>query len=511
MDYRNLLRRYIGRRVCVSTFGQVKLWGILGSVADDCVRLTDTITASELDDSPWNNPGAHDDDDSRVGSRHPETLLHFHHIVAITCTEARIDPPGESSDDDNSGEIVFNPLRSETSDAGDDASAQAAIWPFSPADRVTLLLAPNLIKLASAGGALLDRMGDCRRAFIEETGLPLPLVRIRDDIRLPDHHFRILIDHADAGGGVVHANRKMAVIHPAKPGTSASPLEGIHDVEPTFGTPVVWIAHDRVAAAEKAGHVVVDPATVISTAVASVCRKHLRSFLTLDLVRGMLQQVRAHAPTLVDEIAPPRVPLARLRELLAHLAEENVTLRPIEPILESFASHIGTVENPIELLELVRAEFHRQIVQPYRDQTGTLHVFALVEEDCDRFIQLCRDPDKSPNGPREIDVYVAELAAFVHSQVALGRRFCFAVAPRQRRLMWELLRSYLSESPVLAFTEIPREVPLVDHNGEPPPREKRPKRGSAAKKGSMVAVDKPAGKHRASPSSPTSNEKRPPR
>ena len=43
MEYREMLHRYVGRRVCVSTFGHSKLWGELAAVNDDCVRLVNTM------------------------------------------------------------------------------------------------------------------------------------------------------------------------------------------------------------------------------------------------------------------------------------------------------------------------------------------------------------------------------------------------------------------------------------------------------------------------------------
>lgn len=471
MDYRNLLRRYVGRRVCVSTFGHVKLWGILGSVADDCVRLTDTVTASELDDSPWMGQMMQDDEDSRLGNRQPETLLHFHHIVAITCTDSGISPLSESDDDVAAESLSSPPYRPEGPLEPDDAASQAGQWPFVPADRITLLLAPSLVDLATPpDGKLLDRVGDCRRSFIEETGLPLPLVRVRDDIRLEADHFRLLIDHAEVAQGVVYGHRLMAMIGPRKPSPE---IEGIHGTDPAFGMPVTWIMPNQQAAAEKAGYAVVDPSTVLTTTIAHVCRRHIRSFLTLDLVRGMMHQVRATSPVLVDEIVPARMPISRLRDLLASLAEERVALRPIEPILESVATRLHTAETAGDLLEQVRHDIRRQIVQPYRDPTGALHVIPLVAEDCEMLLKMGQDVEQHPEGDREIRDLTRRILEFAQQRLKRGERFCVLVESWLRRQLWELLREYLAGVPILSYQEVPSDVRVVAHGDREPPARSR--------------------------------------
>jgi flagellar biosynthesis component FlhA len=494
MDYRNLLRRYVGRRVCVSTFGHVKLWGILGSVADDCVRLTDTVTASELDDSPWMGQMMQDDEESRLGNRQPETLLHFHHIVAITCTDSGISPLTESDGEEIAGESLAQSFRSADSPPeSDDAAMQAGQWPYTPADRITLLLAPSLVSLAMPPeGKLLDRVGDCRRSFIEETGLPLPLVRVRDDIRLEADHFRLLIDHAEVAQGIVYGNRLMAMSGARK---TAVEIEGIHGTDPAFGIPVTWITPEQETAAEKAGYAVLDPSTILTTTIAHVCRRHIKSFLTLDLVRGMLHQVRASAPVLVDEIIPARMPISRLRDLLASLAEERVTLRPIEPILESVATRLHTAENSNDLLEQVRHDIRRQIVQPYRDPAGALHVVPLVVEDCELLIEMGQDVERHPEGDRELRDLTRRMVDFAQQRLKRGERFCVLVEPRLRRQLWELLREYLAGVPILSYQEVPSDIRVVAH-GEPEPaprgrlNARQPEKAKSAKKASSPVAPK---------------------
>ena len=88
MDYQDILLRYLGRLVTITTFGYIKIWGEVAEVNGDHVRLVNTLVTTEHDDQGWYSQIQHSDPDSSSGPRNAETIIQFHQIVAISCQDS---------------------------------------------------------------------------------------------------------------------------------------------------------------------------------------------------------------------------------------------------------------------------------------------------------------------------------------------------------------------------------------------------------------------------------------
>src|SRR5215218_9924452 len=98
LDHYALLSRYVGRRVCITLYGQHKLWGRIANLCHDGVRLIDTATIGEYDEQEWLSHSLYGDDDDTGRPRYPETVIQFHHIVAITCADDDLPVPEDPDD-----------------------------------------------------------------------------------------------------------------------------------------------------------------------------------------------------------------------------------------------------------------------------------------------------------------------------------------------------------------------------------------------------------------------------
>src|SRR5262245_51128538 len=87
MDYQDILLRYLGRQVTITTFGYIKIWGEVVEVNGDHVRLINTLVTTEHDDQGWYSQIQHADGENSYGPRNAETVIQFHQIVAISCQE----------------------------------------------------------------------------------------------------------------------------------------------------------------------------------------------------------------------------------------------------------------------------------------------------------------------------------------------------------------------------------------------------------------------------------------
>ena len=118
-------------------------------------------------------------------------------------------------------------------------------------DPLELEIGYRLIGLAdpTRGGDLLDRVRAIRHRVAQDLGLIVPQVRIRDEIGVGPHEYRLKIRGTVVGQGTVHAGRLLAV-PPA--GLVARP-EGRDGVDPVTGQPGVWIHADGRGVAGRRG------------------------------------------------------------------------------------------------------------------------------------------------------------------------------------------------------------------------------------------------------------------
>src|SRR5690606_33999721 len=105
--------------------------------------------------------------------------------------------------------------------AAEDAEAQAEkekkpeerIEDYLTVDPMEMEIGVGLIRLAdpSRGGDLLPRITGVRQAVAADIGIVLPKVRIRDNMRLNEHHYRIKIANNPVAEGTVYPDYLLAM------------------------------------------------------------------------------------------------------------------------------------------------------------------------------------------------------------------------------------------------------------------------------------------------------------
>ena len=451
MEYREMLHRYVGRRVCVSTFGHAKLWGELAAVNEDCLRLINTMLSSDGDDQ-WLSQ-SYNDPDSNFGVRHAETIVHFHHIVAITCLDDDID------------ELPAANVREATWSNHDVASRGESEGPLILSDdvfqhlrleRLEVLIGRGLIRLADPKkpGGLPERMIALRNQIGAQLGFVLPTARLRDDSRLGEHEYRIFINGTEVARGLVRPDMLLAVEN----GPIAGPLEGERTLEPVFAQPAIWIDPAQQDAAELAGYLVVEPAAVLVTHLQNQSKRHAHELFSIDGLRMLLDHLRQTSPAAVDELIPARISLARLHDLLCRLLEEEVPLRPLERILERIAHLPPGCDDTEQMLAALRTSIGRILCDRFRDGYGQLPLASLDRELSDRLSEVLLEMEQG--GGIWLARLIDGLRTWYLDQRSAGRDLPLVVDTPVRRRLRELLAHQIPGLAVLAYSEVPHELPV---------------------------------------------------
>lgn len=325
--------------------------------------------------------------------------------------------------------------------------------PHFPITPFALELSYALLALVREGSGFLQRIGQVRQALADESGIRMPLLRIRDNARVPPHHYRLLVRGIVHAEGQVYPDRRMAV----NPGSASEPIEGLVETDPVFGLPVTWIAPGESERVRRLGYEVLEADQVLLSHIHRVARREAWQFLTYQETSEMLWEVSRTTPTLVEALRNSGVPHTRIQHVLQNLAEEQVPLRDLEKLLEQLLVHAERTPNPEVLTEYVRQGllgWLHQSLEPVRGVVPVVVLHRQLEErlagamertESDTFVNL---------SPEQLRRLQNSLSAAVRAARLEEPAVVVACDPRIRRTVWRLLNLDGTETPTYSYTEL---------------------------------------------------------
>jgi len=125
---------------------------------------------------------------------------------------------------------------------------------------ITLEIGYALIPLVdeSQGGQIPKKIKNLRKQIAKEYGVIVPLIHIRDNLRLKPNEYRILIKGIEIDRYELMPGHYLAV----NLGNAKGPVEGIETYDPAFKIKAYWITEEKKEEAQKLGYMVVDAETV---------------------------------------------------------------------------------------------------------------------------------------------------------------------------------------------------------------------------------------------------------
>jgi flagellar biosynthesis protein FlhA len=327
-------------------------------------------------------------------------------------------------------------------------------------DPLELEIGYRLIALAepTRGGDLLDRLRAVRHRVARDLGLIVPQVRIRDELGLGPHEYRLKIRGTVVGQGIAYAGRLLAV----PPAGLVTRPDGRDGVDPVTGLPAVWIHADGREVAELAGCRIVEASAVVAGHFGEIVLGHADELMTREQVGRLLDRARTTSPALVEEVVPVLLRAGELQRLLQNLLRERVSIRDLETILETLAVHAGRVKDIDALTEYVRIGLARRITEQYRGSDGRLRVVTL-SRNVDHRLAAAGTADTRPDtalGPDAARSLVRAVAHAVGPLVEAGYPPVILSSADARPALKDLTRADLPRLVVLSQREIPRDTPV---------------------------------------------------
>lgn len=250
-----------------------------------------------------------------------------------------------------------------------------------PLDPISVEIGYGLVPLVSSGTEkkteLLDRIRSLRTEFLNEFGLNIPKVRVKDNLSMDPNEYRIKIYGNPYGKGNMKYGYLLAIGTP-EPGCE---ILGEKTIEPSFQLPAVWINSDQIAEAEQKGYTVVDCSTAIVTHLSEILKRHAGDLLTLQQVQNLLESIKPDNAAAYDKIVSRQVSLTLLQKVFRNLISEGVSIRNVSGIVEAVLNYIDLYgDNADYLSEKVRQSLGPQVTQKYLDHDDVLNCITLAPD-----------------------------------------------------------------------------------------------------------------------------------
>ena len=329
-------------------------------------------------------------------------------------------------------------------------------------DPLGLEVGYSLIPLldVNQGGTVLERIKGVRRQMAQELGIVVPPVRIRDNLQLPPHTYRVML----RGEEIARAELQPAQFLAMNPGTATEDLAGTPTSEPAFGLPAFWIPDAQRDRAQMLGYTVVEPATVLTTHLSELIKQHAPELLGRPEVQHLLDTLKDTTPRLVDDLIPNVISITTLQKVLHNLLRERVPVRDLGRILEATADAATMTKDVGFITEYVRQAMGRVLTGPHLSESGELGVLVLdpqIEqtlqggiEQTDRGSFLALEPGRTQELLSRIANGIAALLP--------GAQPVLLTNPVVRPHLRRLLERALPHLVVLSHSEVPMDVRVVN-------------------------------------------------
>lgn len=330
---------------------------------------------------------------------------------------------------------------------------------IAPLDAMGLEVGYALIPMVDAaqGGELLQRIKTLRRQLATEMGFIMPAIHIRDNLKLKPDEYNVLLKGVEVAHGSVMMGHHLVI--------SADDrdlrIKGIPTKEPAFGLPAVWVTDRDKDAMMAKGHVVVDPATVITTHLTELTKTYADELMGRQEVQSLVDNLEQLYPRVIKELVPKIVPINLLHRVLQRLLRERISIRDLLTIIETMGEYVAMTKNADILTGYVRQALGRAITKQYQDRDGNITVMIMspdIEDKINRSISHTEHESFVSPDPNLVKKMVTSLQKMINTFSASGMQPIVLCSPNTRIHFRKILEKFYPNLVILAHNEIAREA-----------------------------------------------------
>jgi flagellar biosynthesis protein FlhA len=320
-------------------------------------------------------------------------------------------------------------------------------------ERIVVVLGPGLVRLVSRQAPLLESVADLRRSIAADLGFLLPTVAFRDDVRLPERRYRVLVGGEPVVEGEMPAGRLLAVPRAGERLEVSGDVVHEEASESLVSSASLWVSHAQAETLRRRDVVILDEAATLARILEAALRRYADRLVSREDTVRLVETLRATQPGLVEEVVPRVLPIAKIHRALQALLAEGVPIRPLSELLEIMADHSAETAEPWQLAEVVRRRLAGSICRRARDPDGRLTAVRLTGA----ALEACVAAAASGRPPARL---VAEVRRAVRVAVERGGAPAVVVPAEARRQVRAALARPLPSVAVFAEEEVAHEPRL---------------------------------------------------
>ncbi|MDH3800034.1 MAG: flagellar biosynthesis protein FlhA, partial [Desulfobacterales bacterium] len=330
-----------------------------------------------------------------------------------------------------------------------------------PLDTLAIEVGYGLIPLVDIeqGGQLLDRIKSLRRQIARELGIIVAPVHIQDNMQLKPGEYTILLKGNEIARGELMANYYLAM----NPNATDEKIDGIDTREPTYGLPALWIKEEAKENALAKGFTVVDLATVLTTHLSEIIKRHSHELFGRQDVQQLLDAVKETHPKVVEELVPNLLPLGGVVQVLQNLLREQVPIRDLLTILETLADWSPATKDLDILAEHVRHALARTITKMHLTPEGNIAAITLghsLESAISEALQQTDHGSFLSLDPSVAQQMMNNLAASLEKMSSLNYQPVVMCSAQIRYHVKRLIDRFMPHIAVLSYDEILSKVEI---------------------------------------------------
>ena len=333
------------------------------------------------------------------------------------------------------------------------AAAPAPAETLFADERIVVVLGPGLVRLVSRQAPLLESVADLRRSIAADLGFLVPTVAFRDDVRLPERRYRVLVGGEPVVEGEMPAGRLLAVPRAGERLEVSGDVVHEEASESLVSSASLWVSHAQAETLRRRDVVILDEAATLARILEAALRRYADRLVSREDTVRLVETLRATQPGLVEEVVPRVLPIAKIHRALQALLAEGVPIRPLSELLEIMADHSAETAEPWQLAEVVRRRLAGSICRRARDPDGRLTAVRLTGA----ALEACVAAAASGRPPARL---VAEVRRAVRVAVERGGAPAVVVPAEARRQVRAALARPLPSVSVFAEEEVAHEPRL---------------------------------------------------
>jgi flagellar biosynthesis protein FlhA len=207
---------------------------------------------------------------------------------------------------------------------------------------------------------------------------------------------------------------------------------------------------------------------VLTTHLAELVKTHADELLTREEVNNLLENMKKHAPKLVEQTVPAIVSPGDLQKIMQNLLRERVPVRDLESILETLSDWAPRTKDLDILTEYTRNALRRSICQihalpidPERaaDPNARLRIVCVTldpafEDAVSAYIDRSGNATTISIPASVASALSSRVSAALEAPVRAGHAPIVLASPAVRAQVRQILEPYIRGVTVLGYNEI---------------------------------------------------------